>query len=198
MLALNLGIDLILASGSPRRQKMLSDLGLKFSVQSANIKEERKKAESPADFVSRLAQEKAQKVAIEFPTSWIVAADTDVALDDQILGKPADEDEAYQMLASYSGRSHSVWSAFALICENSGQHSVQVSETIVNFTEIPDQAILAYIKTGEPMDKAGAYGIQGLANQFIKEIHGNFDNVVGLDLSKLVSQLFKFDLVRYV
>ena len=182
MLSLNPDVDLILASESPRRQKMLADLGLKFSVQRANIEEKRKAGESPKDYVSRLALEKAQKVAMEFPTSWIVAADTDVVLDDEIFGKPVDEDDAFRMLKAYSGRDHSVWCAFSLLCENSGKQSVVAKETIVSMIEMSDEAIWAYIRNGEPMDKAGAYGIQGLAAQFIKEIKGDFDSVVGLDI----------------
>ena len=198
MLSLNLDVDLILASESPRRHNMLADLGLKFSVQRADIEEKRKKEEAPKDYVSRLALEKAQKVAMEFPTSWIIAADTDVFIDGEILGKPIDEDDAYRMLSGYSGRSHSVWSAFSLVCENSGQECVQASETLVSFKEMSDEAIWSYIRNGEPMDKAGAYGIQGLAKQFIHKIDGNVDSVIGLDVCGIVGKLFEFNLVKYV
>ncbi|MCB0318016.1 MAG: septum formation protein Maf [Bdellovibrionales bacterium] len=197
MFKLRTGTDLILASGSPRRKKILEDMGLHFRIQKPDIEEVRLKDESPEKYASRLAFEKAQKVAMEFPTSWILAADTDVFIDGEVLGKPVDEDDAFRLLRLISGRDHSVWSSFALLCEDLGKNCVVASESVVSISKLSDEDIWSYIATGEPMDKAGAYAAQGIASSFINKITGNYDSIVGLDSCKLREKLLEFGLLVY-
>ena len=179
---------LILASASPRRQEMLRGLGIAFTVRPAAIAEEPRTGESPAAFAARLAGEKARAVAAGLgPDSWVLAADTVVAVAEQILGKPADAAVAEAMLLKLSDRWHTVFSAFCLLRENEAHGEVVATE--VRFAPASPELIAAYVATGEPLDKAGAYGIQGLGGVLVREIRGSHSNVIGLPLAEVVAAL---------
>ncbi len=176
---------LILASASPRRRELMSQIGLEFVISVAKINEQRLPNESPTEMVKRLAFEKA--VAVFEPNSVVVAADTIVSVDDTVLGKPKDENEAKEMLKRLQGRQHYVYSGF---CVHDGEKTVsEVVATEVVFRLVSDEEISEYVASGEPMDKAGAYGIQGGAAKFVSEIHGDYYNVVGLPICRLSTVL---------
>jgi len=178
---------LILASASPRRREMLASLGMDFQVACADIDESVLAGEGAGEHVVRLARAKALAVAEAELSSWVIAADTVVVVDDEILGKPAGEEEARAMLARLSGRSHQVWTGFAL--GRLGAVSARAVMSEVTFIELSPSLVAAYVKSGEPLDKAGAYGIQGLASSFVSRISGSYSNVVGLPLAEVVSEL---------
>ncbi|MCE9679798.1 Maf-like protein [Shewanella sp. AS1] len=180
-------MSLVLASASPRRKELLAQLGMgqaqfSFAILPADIDETARAGELPGELVLRLAIEKA-KAGLALCTevgAQVLGSDTIVVLDGQILGKPQDEADAKRMLAALSGRQHSVMTAVALTDgETTLSHLV---ETKVKFCQLCDQDIQAYIATGEPMDKAGAYGIQGLGGCFVQGIEGSYSAVVGLPL----------------
>ncbi len=186
---------LVLASASPRRAELLSQIGIPFRVHPAHINEDPLPGEDPAAYVARLAREKAEAVfhtLSQFPTDSapplvVLGADTTVTLDNHILGKPVDSTDAARILQLLSGRTHYVLTAIALA--TTGQTIVHTESTAVTFTPLTTQQIAAYIATGEPMDKAGAYAIQGRAAQWIPRIEGCYFNVVGLPLAALVPLL---------
>lgn len=173
---------LILASASPRRRELLSDCGIQFEVASADIDETVKLAESPKDLVLRLAQEKAQKVASKHQGCWVLAADTDVALDNRIFGKPADFDQAVEILSLLSGATHTVYGGIALLNPENAEVKTTLSVTSVTFRKLSKNEIESYARSKEPYDKAGGYAAQGLGAGFIYAIQGSYTNVVGLDL----------------
>ncbi|MBI4475640.1 MAG: septum formation inhibitor Maf [Acidobacteria bacterium] len=172
---------LVLASASPRRAELLRAAGYDFEVVAAHIDEARWPDESPDDHVVRLAAEKAAAVrdrASEFGTRPILGADTTVVIDDRMLGKPRDRAEAVEMLRALSGRPHRVLTGVAV---SLGERLVKhCAATTVWFAELGPSEIDWYVSTGEPMDKAGAYAVQGLASRFITRIDGSYSNVVGL------------------
>jgi septum formation protein len=170
---------LVLASQSPRRAELLRQLGASFTVCPAHIDETRHGGEAVADYVRRMAAEKAAAVARD-ADAVILAADTTVAIGDDCLGKPADRDAAHAMLERLSGSTHRVASA---VCVRAGPEAFScLVETAVTFCTLDARDIAAYIATGEPWDKAGGYGIQGLAGAFVQCIDGSYSNVVGLPL----------------
>lgn len=176
---------LILASKSPRRSELLSMLGLTYTVRSADTDESLPAGISPHDAVLLLARRKALASAAhsESEDEIVLAADTLVSIDGEILGKPTSKDEAKSMLRRLSGISHTVYSGIALARD--GQIASTVAETEVRFRTLDEVEIERYVATGEPMDKAGGYGIQGAAGIFIESISGDYYNVVGLPLSTL-------------
>jgi septum formation protein len=180
---------LILASASPRRRELLTQAGFQFTVRPANIPEDPLPGEDPAAYVARLAREKAQAVfdAAADPEALVLGADTTVTLDDQILGKPADADDARRMLRMLSGRTHRVITGVALVSAGAAQVAAEV--TAVRFLTLSDTEIDGYIATGEPMDKAGAYAIQGRAARWIPRVEGCYFNVVGLPLALVGTML---------
>lgn len=180
--------NLILASGSPRRRELLSVLGWHFKVILSQAAEVKKAGELPADMVCRLASLKARDVAQRFPGNWVLGADTVVASDGVILGKPHDEAEACSMIASLSGKSHSVFTGVALIAPD-GRMLVKDEETRVTFRTLTVEEISAYVGCGESLDKAGAYAVQGYGMLLAERIEGCYFNVVGLPIS-LVSKMF--------
>ena len=182
---------IILASASPRRRELLKMLGIEnLRIIPALGEEKVEDGLSPEETVRRLALEKAREVYCGCGESNIViGADTIVYMDGMILGKPEDEAQAAAMLRRLQGRTHSVFTGVALI--GRGAELVEVQETAVTFREISESEILAYVKTGEPMDKAGAYGAQGIGSIFIDRIDGDFYNVVGLPLCTLGKMLGK-------
>ena len=176
------GSRLVLASASPRRRELLEQLGIRFLCDPADIDETQLAGEAPGEYVQRMAQEKARMVAArhEIPPCVVLGADTSVVLDSQVLGKPRDADEALSMLERLSGRQHTVLTALCLR-GGAGEHC-QVVATQVEFAALSSRECAAYLATGEHRDKAGAYGIQGVAGAFVRALQGSYSNVVGLPL----------------
>ena len=192
---------LVLASASPRRRELLAQAGFTFTVHPAHIPEDPLEGEDPIAYVTRLAREKAQVVFRSLSTEdnakqesdsepselVVLGADTTVTLDDEILGKPEDAADAARMLRRLSGRTHRVITGVAVV--SAQRVEVAAEATAVRFLTLSDQEIDAYVATGEPMDKAGAYAIQGLAARWIPRIEGCYFNVVGLPLALVAAML---------
>jgi septum formation protein len=179
-------VPLVLASRSPRRADLLAAAGFAFSVEPADVDEGRQPDETPDAYVCRVARAKAQLVAARRPHDVIIAADTVVVIDSLVLGKPADDADAAEMLRRLAGRAHEVLTGVAV--EALGRCEVGIDRTTVHFSELTDADIAWYVASGEPADKAGAYGIQGLASRFVPRIEGSYTNVVGLPVA-LVTRL---------
>ena len=180
---------IVLASASPRRSELMELAGIPFSVVPAHINEEVLPGEQPNDHVMRLSREKAQAVAARAEGRLFIGADTVVVLDGRIMGKPSDEREAHEMLSALSGRTHEVITGFTLFDRESGVCLSRSVGTEVTFRAIGDGEIRAYIASGCPMDKAGAYAIQGRAVHFVRSIHGSYTNVIGLPMAELYELL---------
>ena len=182
---------LILASASPRRAELLRAAGIEFEVMPAHIDETSQPAESPDDYVRRIADAKARAIAGRANGRIILAADTTVVIDDQMLAKPGDDEDAKRMLRMLSGRTHEVLTAVA-VCRGPERSAllVEVERTQVKFAPLNEFEIDWYVATGEPRDKAGAYAIQGYASRFITRIDGSYSNVVGLPIA-LVYDILK-------
>lgn len=172
---------LILASASPRRAELLRAAGIEFTVRVADVDESLIAGETPYEYVSRLARIKAEAVAL--PGEMVLGADTTVVIDDEIAAKPIDIEDAKRMLHRLSGQWHEVLTGVALIQRH--QMQVEVDVTRVKFALLTPAEIDWYVATGEPMDKAGAYGIQGYASRFIERIEGSYSNVVGLPVHRV-------------
>jgi septum formation protein len=171
----------VLASASPRRQELLRAAGIPFEVQPAHIPEEPLPGEGAKNCAERLAREKTHEVVRQCPQDAVLGADTIVVIDNQILGKPTDAADAARMLRLLSGREHQVITGVCLVVK--GKASVASETTSVTMSEISEKEIADYIATGEPMDKAGAYAIQGIASRWIPRIEGDYSNVVGLPVA---------------
>jgi len=183
-------MKLILASSSPRRAEILRNAGISFSVLSSAVDETPSPNEPPNALVLRLANAKAELVAARaLSPAIVIAADTVVVLDSKILGKPRSSDDAQHMLEQLSGRTHSVLTGVSLIRLPDRSRLEFVESTLVHFNPLSAEEISAYLATGEPYDKAGAYAIQGRAGRYIPRIEGCYFNVVGLPLARLVSAL---------
>ena len=178
----------MLASASPRRAEILRAVGWSFETWAANIDETMRAGEKAEDAVQRLALEKAERAARLHPNALVLAADTTVVVDSQILEKPQDGADARRMLGLLSGRWHDVLTGVALA--RNDRRAVAYERTEVRFCEMSDEEIDWYIQSGEPMDKAGAYAIQGRASLFIEEIRGDYWNIVGLPV-RLIYKLMK-------
>lgn len=174
----------ILASQSPRRRELLSLIGVEHDVLPADIDETFLTEEVPIEHVERLAREKARLVASRHPTDVVIGADTIVVLDGEVLGKPASTGEAIATLTRLSGRTHTVHTAVAVSYDDRMVAAVESVE--VTFRKMGREQIEAYVATGEPMDKAGAYGIQGYGATIVERIHGDYFAVMGLPLGRLV------------
>lgn len=179
--------DLILASGSPRRKELLETAGLEFKVIVADIEEVIPKNAVPEEIVKSLALQKAQAVADKYPDSVVIGSDTIVVSNGEILGKPKDEADAIKMLEELSGRVHKVCTGVAIISKEKTKNFCETTE--VEFHNLTEKEITEYVKTGEPMDKAGAYGIQGKGCVLVKRINGDYFNVVGLPVSIVYREL---------
>lgn len=177
-------VHLILASASPRRRALLAAAGYSFDVVTSDIDERPWPREKPASYALRNASEKARAVAARHPSATVLAADTIVVLDDHILEKPTDAAHAAEMLRRLSGREHEVMTGVCVWRPNGGgfRERAEVVRTRVWFRALSESDIAEYIATGEPMDKAGAYAIQGGAARFVERIDGPYDNVVGLPM----------------
>jgi septum formation protein len=172
---------LILASASPRRRELLSLFDLAFEVEPAHIDETVRAGEAAEDYVRRVAREKALAIHARYEDRFVLGSDTAVVLGDESLGKPAGDGEARTMLRRLSGREHRVLSSVALV-DPAGEVTERLSETRVEFAELPDAWVDRYIASGEPHDKAGAYGIQGAAGIWVRSLSGSYTGVVGLPL----------------
>jgi septum formation protein len=176
---------LVLASSSPRRAEILRAVGWPFEAVAANVDETARDGEEVVEYVERLACEKAEAVAEGRASGLVVGADTVVAVGGQVLGKPSDDEDARRMLRLLSGRWHDVLTGVALVRTETGEVLVSHELTRVRFAPMSDEEIDGYIASGEPADKAGAYGVQGRASLFIEEIEGDYWNVVGLPVRLL-------------
>ena len=197
--------ELILASSSPRRQELLREIGIPFQTHAANINEDQMSGEAPIAYALRLAQEKAQAVAAHYPQNYVLGADTIVVVDDEVLGKPKSCEDAVRMLRLLSGRGHEVITAVSVIAPRtvalgtvapSTLVETRASTTKVYFRELAEDEIQRYVAGGEPMDKAGAYAIQGGASRWADRIEGEFSNVVGLPLSLVTDMLITTGLMK--
>lgn len=176
---------IVLASQSPRRRELLTLIGIPHEVRPADLDETRRPGESPSSYVERLAREKASTIARREPAALVIGADTTVVLDGDIFEKPVGPADAVRMLRRLSGRTHTVLTAVAVArgeAVHSGVESVEVT-----FRALAEQDIEAYVATGEPLDKAGAYGIQGYGAVIVERIHGDYFAVMGLALGRLVT-----------
>lgn len=182
--------EIILASASPRRKELLSTAGIEFTVKVADVEEKIDDGLTPAEVVRSLALQKAQAVADKNPEAIVIGADTIVVLDDVILGKPQSEENAVEMLKSLSGRSHTVYTGVALIKGDKVRNFCEATQ--VEFYDLTEEDIDAYVATKDCMDKAGAYGIQTNGCVLIRKIDGDYFNVVGLPVSKVYRELRDF------
>ncbi|MCB2182886.1 MAG: septum formation inhibitor Maf [Desulfobulbaceae bacterium] len=188
--------QLVLASASPRRQRFLKELGLKFDVQVSSVDEELLPGESPKNYVLRLAIEKGQGVMLQRPEAFVLAADTVVVLEGQILGKPSGCDDAVNMLLMLSGRWHEVWTGFCICCRSEKMRIVKAVRTKVLFRSLNRALCEAYALTGEPLDKAGSYGLQGRGGFLVDRIEGSYSNVIGLPVAEVVAELLSAGVVK--
>ncbi|HHF7375117.1 Maf family protein [Legionella bozemanae] len=185
-------LKIILASASPRRLHILQEHGLPAVVMPANIEEIQQKDEEAKIYVTRLAREKAQTILAQVETGTadiILAADTTVAYQDQILEKPRDHQDAYRMLSMLSGHSHEVYTGYALIFLPDQQWWIDCVTSNITFHTLTEQQIQNYIDTGDPFDKAGGYGIQNVYDTFIKEVKGSYYNVMGLPIEDIMKKI---------
>jgi septum formation protein len=182
---------LVLASQSPRRRDLLDLIGIRHTARPADVDESVRDAEAPDAYTERLAREKARAVSALEPDAYVVAADTTVVIDDEILGKPQDEAEARAMVRRLAGRTHEVYTGMAARHEHGGdvREASAVERVRVTFRALDDAEIAAYVATGEPMDKAGAYGIQGYGATIVERIDGDYFAVMGLSLVRTVALL---------
>mgnify|MGYP001558937733 CR=1 FL=1 len=183
-------MKLILASSSPRRAEVLADAGFTFEVVAARVDELRQTGEQAEAYVRRLAEAKARAVAGGVsPPAIVIAADTVVVMNGEVLGKPASAEDAAQMLRRLGGRSHQVLTGLAVLRILGGAARVEVETTQVTFAPLTETEIEAYVVSGEPLDKAGAYAIQGRGGRFVARVEGCYFNVVGLPLARLYRML---------
>jgi len=179
----------ILASQSPRRRELLASIGLTFEVMPSDVPEVYQPGESPEEYVARLSRDKAAVIAARDEQAWIIAADTTVLLGEELLEKPADEADARRMLATIAGKTHIVYTGVTLQNAARGWRDTRVAESEVRMLPLDARDIAWYVSTGEPLDKAGAYAVQGIGAMFIDSIHGSYTNVVGLPLALLFQML---------
>jgi septum formation protein len=187
---------LILASESPRRKQLLQQAGFSFDVVSVKVSEIPDKNLNATEQILDIARRKARAAFTHLKSSklqefTLISADTEVIFDGQLQGKPVDKDDAFQMLRRLSGKPHDVQTGVCIIDSVTGKELSQIETTKVFFKNLTDQEIWTYIESGEPMDKAGAYGIQGLGGKFVEKYDGPFDNVVGLPVELVKSMLAK-------
>jgi septum formation protein len=182
---------LLLASSSPRRQELLRNAGFDFEVQPSHMVEEIQRGERPEEFARRAAREKAMHVAASSPPgSFVLGADTVVVIGGEALGKPSDLEDATRMLRLLSGRTHQVHTGICLVRAPDKIEALKHETTLVTFRELDEEEIRRYVDSGEPLDKAGAYAVQGLASKFVTRISGCYSNVVGLPVA-LVYEILK-------
>ncbi len=186
---MKLTLPLCLASQSPRRKELLSRFGLEFEAFSPTVDERRRPGETPLALVQRLARAKAGQGAEDHPGHLVLAGDTVVVLDEDILGKPTDADDVMRMAAALSGRSHTVLSAYCLWHEE--RVCAETVETVVTFRNLPAEWIQWYSRLDEPLDKAGGYAIQGVGGAMVERIEGSYNNVVGFPIEHVIWDMMK-------
>ena len=190
-------MKIILASKSPRRKEILEKMGVEFEIDVADVDESVSGELSPVEAVCEISKRKAKAVAQRRRADEIiVSADTVVVIDGRIIGKPKDKEDAFDIIKSLSGRTHEVYTGFTVCRGNESRTDFEVTK--VHFKELCDDDIRRYVETGEPMDKAGAYGIQQKGNLFVEYIHGDYYNVVGFPISKIcvtIKELFGINLL---
>jgi septum formation protein len=186
--------SLILASGSPRRKELLAKLGIPFEVVTTGVSEDVEPDTDPGDMVVMLAKRKASAVADNQTNGLVIGSDTTIAFEGKVLGKPTDQENAKDILRSLRGKHHQVFSGIAVIDAGSKRVETTAVITDIKMRDYSDDEINDYVDTGEPMDKAGAYAIQGKGRQLVEQIEGSFDNVVGLPLNELAELLRRFGL----
>jgi septum formation protein len=179
----------VLASQSPRRRDLLDLVGIRHEVRPADVDEAVRPGEPPDTYTERLAREKARVIAAQEPDAVIIAADTTVVIDDEILGKPAHAAEARAMVRRLAGRTHEVFTGIAVRRGGESREAAGVERVLVTVRALSEAEIAAYVATGEPMDKAGAYGIQGFGATIVERIEGDYFAVMGLSLVRLVALL---------
>lgn len=187
---------LILASASPRRREMLAAIGLHFRVEAAEADERVLAGEDPPTYVVRVARDKAKIVAARSPGAWTLAADTVVVLHGEILGKPLDAEDAVLMLKRLAGNVHEVWTGFCLCHADQDNQVCRAVKTEVRFADLSDQVIRAYVRSGDPLDKAGSYGIQSQGGFMVQGIRGSYSNVVGLPLAEVIAEMIALGLIQ--
>ncbi len=183
---------IILASASPRRKELLEKIGLRFEVEPSNYEEDMQSGLEPHELAQKISLEKAKVVAGKHENAIVIAADTFIVFGGQILGKPHTAKEARKMLEAISGQSHSVVTGFSIIDTDTNKMLSRAVETKVYIRKLTPAEIDAYVRSKEPLDKAGAYAIQGLGAVFVEKIEGDYFNVIGLPLSALVEALKEF------
>ncbi len=196
-------VKFVLASGSPRRKELLEQLGLEFEISSAHGEEIITKT-FPADIVEELSRQKADEVADRYVKTYnndtcvIISADTIVAFGNEIMGKPRDEEDAVRMLTQLADNTHQVYTGVTLVLLKNGERSVRTfhEKTDVQMYPMTEVQVRTYVATGEPMDKAGAYAIQGKCAAYIKGINGEYNNVVGLPVARLMQEFFALGLIQ--
>lgn len=187
---------LLLASQSPRRRKLLEQIGIKLEIVPSDIDEEDVSIKNPAEYVEALSFMKAEKIAKAYPDLWILGADTIVVVQNQILGKPESEHHAMEMLRLLSDREHTVFTGFCIVNKHKQTVIKNTVETRVWFKSLSDQEIKWYVNTKEPFDKAGAYGIQGLGAFLVRKISGSYSNVVGLPVCEVIEALMELKIIE--
>jgi septum formation protein len=187
---------LILASESPRRYELLKQIGFDFEVIPSRVREDFIQGESPRGHVTRLAEAKAMDVGNQYPARWVIGADTIVYVDGIILGKPKSREEALEMLRLISGKEHRVLTGVSVRHLKKGKGECETVETAVRVKTLSQAEMDWYIGTGEPFDKAGGYGIQGIGSFMIESINGSYTNVVGLPLCELMQMLIRLGALR--
>jgi len=183
------GAAIILASESTRRVDILRTLGISFSIIPPDVDETKRKEETPTEFVERISHEKAWKVGNHFPDKWVIAADTIVVLKGRVLGKPKSERDAFNMLRDLRSKWHKVITGYCVLNVSKDIAYRDVVETKVFVRDLTDDEILRYIKTSEPLGKAGSYAVQGKGGYMVKEIKGSYTNVVGLPICEVAEAL---------
>ena len=189
-------IQFILASGSPRRKDLLERMGLRFAVEVPHADETLLEGESPGEHTLRLARDKAGLVAAKHRQSWVLAADTAVVIDGEILGKPSDREHAFAMLSRIQGREHTVVTAFCIQRADPPSRTCRAVESRVRMRGLTPQEIRWYINTNEPMDKAGSYAVQGIGASIVREVSGSYTNVVGLPLAEVIEEMERLEVLR--
>ena len=182
-------MKIILASKSPRRRELMSLLADNFITESPDVEENEDESLSPCDFVCSLAKQKADAVFEKNRDCLVIGSDTIVVLENKILGKPTDEEDACQMLRNLSGKTHEVYTGVCINCEKTSK--TFFCKTDVTFFDLNNEEISEYVSSGEPMDKAGSYGIQGKGSLFVERINGDYFNVVGFAVSMIKKELDK-------
>jgi septum formation protein len=185
----NRGAQIILASGSPRRHELLAQAGVSFEIKVSGCDETPVPGETAQEMVERLALVKAEAVAAHYPDAYVIGADTTVYIHGESLGKPTSVEEAHSMLHTIQGKTHEVWGGIAVVCASAKLAKCWSHVTSVTMRPMQDVAIRDYVATGEPLDKAGAYAIQGIGLQFVDRIEGSYSNVVGLNIAVLMEKL---------